>query len=322
MQLIKWDKLKYQIETAKDIETLTSLKNKLRAYQILAEQSKQSVEVQAKIAIYKARADRKCGEWLKENIREPGNPLWLQGETIGLKNVGINKTESHRLQKIAAIPAQKFEDILQECEIEVKKITSNMLVNIAKEAEKEERKIETPPLPKGKYQVIYADPPWDYPLAKSRKRVDEHYPTLDLEELKNLKDETGRHVSEIAADNCTLFLWATSGRLNWAFPVLEAWGFEYKSSMVWDKVKYNMGYYSSIRHEFIIIAGKGKSTPTASGKIINSIDSVQSIPKSSRHSEKPDEFRKIIETLYPNTKKIQLFARKKYPGWDNWGQEI
>ena len=104
-EIIKWDKIRTQIETAKDIETLTGLKDKLRAYQILAEQSKQSQEVQAKIAIYKARADRKCGEWLSNNLREPGNPLWLKGETIGLKNAGINKSESHRLQKIADIPA-------------------------------------------------------------------------------------------------------------------------------------------------------------------------------------------------------------------------
>lgn len=64
-ELIQWDKIRTAIETSKDIEVLTALKNKLRAYQVLAEQSKQSAEVQAKIAIYKARADRKCGEWLK-----------------------------------------------------------------------------------------------------------------------------------------------------------------------------------------------------------------------------------------------------------------
>lgn len=179
-------------------------------------------------------------------------------------------------------------------------------------------KPDTPELPKGKYQVIYADPPWDYPLAKSRKRVDEHYPTMKLEELTIM----GERIKNISADNCVLFLWATSGRLDWAFPVIKAWGFEYKSSMVWDKIKYNMGYYSSIRHEFLLIAGRGKSTPTTNAKTINSIDSVQSIEKSTRHSEKPQEFRKIIETLYPNTKKIELFAREKTESWDSWGLEV
>jgi len=93
------------------------------------QQSKQSQEVQAKIAIYKARADRKCGEWLKSNLRKEGNPQWSQHSTIGLKDANITKSESSRLQKIADIPEGTFEEILQQAEVETKKITSNMLVN-------------------------------------------------------------------------------------------------------------------------------------------------------------------------------------------------
>ena len=95
-----------------------------------------------------------------------------------------------------------------------------------------------------------------------------------------------------------------------------------KPRVPWDKVKPNMGHYSSVRHEILIIAGKGTCAPTVDGKIIQSIDSVQSIPKSARHSEKPHEFYNIIETLYPDTKKIELFARNKRKGWDNWGNEV
>jgi DNA modification methylase len=140
MQLVKWDNIRTQIETAKDIETLVVLKDKLRAYQILAEQSKQSQEVQAKIAIYKARADRKCGEWLSDNIK-PSNQ-YIAGSKLrpALKELKLNKSESSRLQKIASIPDNKFESILAEAETETKKITNNMLVNIAKLSEKEERK--------------------------------------------------------------------------------------------------------------------------------------------------------------------------------------
>ncbi len=136
--IIKWDEIRNSIETAKDIETLTNLKDKLRAYQILAEQSKQSSEVQSKIAIYKARADRKCGEWLKDNIKHEGGGTPSQYTTV-TKDLGINRSESSRLQKIADIPAEKFESILLEAEIETKKITNNMLVNIAEEADKENR---------------------------------------------------------------------------------------------------------------------------------------------------------------------------------------
>ena len=143
--LIKWDNIRTQIETAKDIETLTGLKDKLRAYQILAEQSKQSQEVQSRIAVYKARADRKCGEWLKSNIKQ-GNIKGsnqrenVRSRDITLQSVGVTKNESSRLQKIADIPDNKFENILLEAEVETKKITNNMLVNIAKEADKDSRR--------------------------------------------------------------------------------------------------------------------------------------------------------------------------------------
>lgn len=181
-------------------------------------------------------------------------------------------------------------------------------------------KPETPELPKGKYQVIYADIPWEYDVDLSRgatRNPENVYPVMDLNEIK----EFGLKVREIAHKDCVLFLWITAPKLNWLNETLEAWGFEYKTNLIWDKIKPNLGHYSSVRHEILIIAGKGKSAPLCDGKTIQSIDSVQSIEKSTKHSEKPEEFRKIIETLYPNTKKIELFARKSTKGWDAWGLE-
>ena len=141
---------------------------------------------------------------------------------------------------------------------------------------------------------------------------------MNLEELK----EFGKKVREISAKDCILFMWITAPKLNWLNDVLEAWGFEYKTNLIWDKVKHNMGHYSSVRHEILIIAGKGSSAPVCDGKTIQSIDSVQSIEKSNRHSEKPGEFRGIIEKLYPGYKKIELFARGREPrGWVFWGHQ-
>jgi 16S rRNA G966 N2-methylase RsmD len=163
MELIKWDKIRHQIETAKDIQELAGLRDRLRAYQILAEQSKQSQEVQAKIAVYKARADRKCGEWLKDNIRQ-GQRSDLSQDVISLKDVGISLNASSKLQKIANIPEEKFESILQEAEEETKKITDNMLVRIAKESEKKKRidgekltKIHNTEIRKGDFKKVLDD---------------------------------------------------------------------------------------------------------------------------------------------------------------------
>jgi len=200
---------------------------------------------------------------------------------------------------------------------EGKNITWNKLITKYLPAPKTD---PTPDLPIDKYEVIYADPPWAYDVDLSSgatRSPENNYPVMNLDELIKF----GSRVREISADNCILYMWITAPKLNWMNDVLEAWGFEYKTNLIWDKIKPNMGHYSSVRHEILIIAGKGTCSPKTDGVIIQSIDSVQSIEKTSRHSEKPEEFRQIIEKLYPNNKKIELFARKKVDGWKVWGND-
>jgi len=86
---------------------------------------------------------------------------------------------------------------------------------------------------------------------------------------------------------------------------------------VWDKIKHNMGHYNSVRHEFLLVCTRGSclpDTPTL-------YDSVQSIERSQTHSEKPEEFRKIIEALYTRGDRLELFARARVPGWTAYGLE-
>lgn len=164
-------------------------------------------------------------------------------------------------------------------------------------------------LPKGEFNVIYADPPWRYDVdlsSGSTREPENNYPTMSLDELITFGDEV---IKKITNKDCVLFMWITAPKLNWMIDVLNAWGFEYKTNLIWDKVKHNMGHYSSVRHEILIIAGKGKCAPTCDGKTIQSVDSVQSIEKSARHSEKPKEFYEIIQKLYPEGKAIELFNR-------------
>lgn len=202
---------------------------------------------------------------------------------------------------------------------EGKNISWNKLITLYLPEPKKEKQI---PLPEGKYQVIYADPPWAYDVDLSSgatRSPENNYPVMDLEALKKF----GEKVKEISHKDCILFMWITAPKLNWMNDVLEAWGFDYKTNLIWDKVKPNMGHYSSVRHEILIIAGKGTCSPTCDGKTIQSIDSVQSIEKSARHSEKPLEFMDIIDKLYPDYKKLEMFARNKgqRKNWTFWGQE-
>lgn len=320
MELIQWDEIRNQIETAQDIEVLTDMKDKLRAYQILAEQSKQSAEVQSKIAIYKARADRKCGEWLDKNIKR-GNTATLKQNTesrdsrhsVTLKDIGITRDESSRLQKIASIPEDEFEKILNTAEEEVSKVTNNMLVTIAKKADRLNRRpqFEAPDAPNGKYDVIYADPPWRYDFAESSNRaIENQYPTMDIEDICNL--------SIPAADNSVLFMWATAPKLKEALLVIEAWGFEYKTHAIWDKEKIGMGYWFRGQHELLMVATKGKVQPPSESFRASSV--IRS-PRT-KHSVKPDEATEIIDKYYPEARKIELFSRNKRAGWDVWGNQV
>lgn len=186
-----------------------------------------------------------------------------------------------------------------------------------------EPKVNAPPLPEGKWQVLYIDPPWAYDIDLSEgatRSPENNYPVMDLEELKTFSEK----IKKISHTDCTLFMWITAPKLNWMNDVLESWGFDYKTNLIWDKIKPNMGHYSSVRHEILIIAGKGKCAPTCDGETIQSVDSVQSIEKSARHSEKPSEFMDIIDKLYPDFEKIELFSRfqGKRPKWTFWGNEI
>lgn len=178
-----------------------------------------------------------------------------------------------------------------------------------------EQKLVSVPLPKGKFRVIYADPPWKYGNMQHSKdeqetTLDTHYPTMEIDELCALP------VKELSAPNAVLFLWTTSPLLEKSFEVINAWGFDYKSSMIWDKIKHNVGYYVSVRHEFLLICTKGSCLPTS--KTLN--NSVQHIERT-KHSKKPEEFYQIIESMY-EPPYIELFAREPRNGWSAWGNQL
>ena len=167
--------------------------------------------------------------------------------------------------------------------------------------------------PADEYRVIYADPPWRYEYAESDNRaIENHYPTLSHEEICELP------VSGLAADDAVLFMWATSPKLAEAMHVMEAWGFNYRTSMVWVKDAIGMGYYARQRHELLLIATKGHPPVPA---VDARPDSVQEYPRG-QHSAKPEAFYELIERMYPNWPRIELFARVPREGWAQWGNEV
>ena len=166
--------------------------------------------------------------------------------------------------------------------------------------------------PKGKkYQVIYADPPWRYRnCASNSRKIENQYPTMSLDDIKKLN---------IPSDvNCVLYLWATTAKLLEALDVLVAWGFDYRSSLVWDKEIIGMGYWFRGQHEFLLVGVKGKVSPPKQSQRISSVFK----ERRGVHSKKPNRIRELITLWYPQEPKIELFARENHEGWDVWGDEI
>ena len=175
-----------------------------------------------------------------------------------------------------------------------------------------------------KYQIIYADPPWKYNSRanyKTRFRGGAygHY------QLMEMKDIMALPVGDIVDDNAVLFLWVTFPYLEVQLKVFGAWGFEYKTvGFTWVKLNpknlgtfFGVGYYTKSNAELCLLGTKGKALKPDT----NSISSMIISPRR-EHSRKPDEVRERIELLYPNSNRIELFARQRVEGWDCWGNEV
>jgi len=196
------------------------------------------------------------------------------------------------------------------------KIAEGLPVMEARRRLKQES-LKSVPWPEDVYRVFLIDPPWAYGNDLARcmagaTSATDHYPTMSIAELCALP------VADLAMDDAVLFLWVPAPLLRESFEVVEAWWFTYKQFIVWDKVEHNFGSYVSSRCELLLICTRGSCTPDAD----TLIDNVVSISKSSIHSQKPDEFREIIDSMYPHGPRIELFARQRHEGWDAWGNEV
>ena len=116
-----------------------------------------------------------------------------------------------------------------------------------------------------------------------------------------------------------LFLWATAPKLTEALQVMAAWEYNYKTNMVWDKEKIGMGYWFRGQHELLLIGTKGNMSPPAPSNRSSSVYRQRRVG----HSAKPTELHDVIETMLPDLRYVELFARKPYSDkWQVWGNEV
>lgn len=321
------------LSEARTVNELAHIRNQAEAIRYAAKQAQMGIEMINDAAELKLRAERRAGELLRETekakgAREPGTDRGTtryHDDTASptYDDLGIDKLRASRWQQIAEVPQDDFEQYIADTRTDQKEVTTAGILRLAQSVRRQSHHalLEETPMPPGKYRILYADPPWHYSDSgvitpnDNYGRAERHYPTMSIDELCAM----GERIATIAEDDAVLFLWTTSPMLEDSFKVIRAWGFEYKTSFVWDKVKHNFGHYNSVRHEFLLICTRGSCVPDSDKKY----DSVVTVERSAEHSEKPEEFRAIIDELYPHGSRIELFVRGRLKdNWDGWGNEI
>lgn len=176
-----------------------------------------------------------------------------------------------------------------------------------------------------KYQIIYADPPWEYKesggIKSSRGMAIQQYKTMSLQEICQLP------VPDIASETAILFMWATFPRMVEALEVIKSWGFVYKTAaFAWikknkksDSLFWGMGAYTRANAE-VCLLGIRKGVKAKQAVKRHDIHQIIVSPVE-QHSKKPDEVRKRIVELCGDVPRIELFARQSVSGWDCWGLE-
>lgn len=183
-----------------------------------------------------------------------------------------------------------------------------------------------------KYQIIYADPPWQYETGNVHGKAIAHYPTMPTSEICKLP------IGNLSDNPSILFMWATYPKMADALAVIAAWGFEYKTAaFVWVKMNpssspdqisflpyekvdecFGVGWYTKSNCEPCLLATRGKATTLIKSKSVRSV--IFDVRR--KHSQKPNEVRLRIIELCGDLPRIELFARQKTDGWDVWGNEI
>lgn len=173
------------------------------------------------------------------------------------------------------------------------------------------------PLPPLSFDVICADPPWRFRTwseTNQAKSASRHYDLMTTEDIMALP------VGRLAQRDCILLLWTTGAMQPQAFEVMKAWGFTYKSQMIWrkttpsGKVRMGTGYWARSMHEPVLIGCMGK--PGKFSAFPSIFDGI-----AREHSRKPEELFRLVDKHCVGMRKAELFSRQRREGWDSWGNE-
>lgn len=161
------------------------------------------------------------------------------------------------------------------------------------------------------FGTVYADPPWQYGNQATRAATSNHYGTMTVDEIAAMP------VGKVTDQNAHLHLWTTNAFLFESKRVIEAWGFEYKSCLIWVKPSIGLGNYWRVSHEFLLLGVRGDCPfPDGERKHMSWIHA-----KRGKHSSKPNKVRGLIEKVSPGNR-LELFGRGAVDGWTVLGDQI
>jgi N6-adenosine-specific RNA methylase IME4 len=336
MKLVLYERARQALAAANSVDEVKKLHDELAAMQEYARRARDP-ELIAKATELRKRSERRLDERMKAQKATVGLAKAGRHPKIGfpknpisqptLADAGIDKNLADRSRKAGKLTEAEFEaEVAEAVTLAVASVEGKSVVVKAVRQKRQAGKsraravreqtlaAKIVSLPAQRYGVIYADPPWRFePYSRDSgmdRSADNHYPTMTVAGIAALQIP--------AADDCALFLWATVPMLPQALSVIEAWGFTYKSHVVWVKDKTGTGYWARNRHELLLIATRGAIPAPAPGE---QPASVIDAPVG-KHSVKPEVFRRLIEDLFPTVPRLEMFARgEAVDGWDRWGNE-
>jgi N6-adenosine-specific RNA methylase IME4 len=341
--LVRYDAARRALAEARRVDEVKAIRDKAVAMQTYAKQAKDTTLITQATEI-RMRAERRAGELLRDMAKNQGairGKTGRKGKPVldgkpKLAELGINKTQSSRWQKLAALDPKTFEDKVESASIRAYGLMTYRFVKAAEIARAKRRHAKV--IEHGctvndlvaladtgkRFGVIYADAPlpfdtWGGPNGKIHSAVDNHYGTATIAEIMKLP------VAALAADDCALLLWCTGPHITIGthVKIIQEWGFRPTTkAFCWVKQKQDggvrnsgNGYYTLANSEDVFLGIKGSPL-----RLANDVHQVVMAP-AGKHSEKPEEVRRRIERLFPGPY-LELFGRKQVTGWTVWGNEI
>lgn len=315
------------LSESSSIEEVLEIRDKAEAIRAYLKQRGVGLDTQNVGAEMKLRAERRLGELLRQTPKHPGaragnDETRLQTATA-FRDIGIEKTQAHRCQRIAGLPEQDFEQHIAEVRQAGQELTTAGVLRLARErlqpGKREEPQLVTgctsedlQALAEGgmRFGTIMADPPWQYSNQATRAATDNHYRTMTVEEICRLP------VGQLAADCCHLHLWTTNAFLFECPRIFAAWGFVYQGLFVWCKPQMGIGNCWRVSHELMLLAIRGEPRSF----LDHSLTSWASLDRG-KHSAKPEQVRLMVEKASPGPR-LELFGRRPAEGWLVWGDNI